>query len=455
MILLVLILIGSAISFFLLSANEEEYHKLLKNMGAIATNEPEQYTNKQQRKDTQKDIWFLRGKDRLHCRMKSPLSEIHFLRNEKGTQITEHMQGIFCLLQEKLEENPEKQSARLFQAEKGIYSYQDNALKMDKMQFKAIERTPFSFEAATADYDGKTGVLKGEEVTLTCKGVSLSSRFAEVDSKEKKAFFFGEPGERIDISDQEKLAASADEAVYSWENDQERIFTLYGHVQADMKELGYLISEEVVSLHQKRIGKNFEWESLVSKGETHLVFTNKATGRKQTLACYGRLQVNMMDHQVFLESPRNDLGKVVSGKQVFFQDSMGAIFADQATITYKDHESSALKPVKIILEGHVRMRNQFASDEQSATPLDQYALADQVIYLPETQEMSFSATAPRHVLFYDKINHMQVSARNLIAIRDPETKKESIKSTGDVRFTFIEEELEELRKQFRGKDGRL
>jgi len=52
------------------------------------------------------------------------------------------------------------------------------------------------------------------------------------------------------------------------------------------------------------------------------------------------------------------------------------------------------------------------------------------------------------VLFYDKINNLQVSAPEIKMQRDKQTKKQQFQGIGDVRFHFVEKEYQQLRKRF-------
>src|SRR5262249_30835599 len=97
--------------------------------------------------------------------------------------------------------------------------------------------------------------------------------------------------------------------------------------------------------------------------------------------------------------------------------------------------------------------NSYAANPQTAhSPLVQYALADRVEYFPKNQEALFSTKGSgRRVLYYDTANDMQVSAPALRIKRDQVTHKDSVKGIGDVRFNFVEHEidqLEQLRKRF-------
>ena len=76
-------------------------------------------------------------------------------------------------------------------------------------------------------------------------------------------------------------------------------------------------------------------------------------------------------------------------------------------------------------------------------------IADKVEYTPQTNEAVFTShNNLKRVLFYDKANDMEVSATTLKIKRDEATKKETVKGIGDVRFSFVENEFEQLRKRF-------
>ena len=93
------------------------------------------------------------------------------------------------------------------------------------------------------------------------------------------------------------------------------------------------------------------------------------------------------------------------------------------------------------------MLNRFAGLEEDRD-LHQYAIADIVEYVPKTMEMSFFSSNNRRVLFFDKVNNIQVSAPALKIKRDAATKKDTIKGMGDVRFSFAENEARTAQKTF-------
>lgn len=133
--------------------------------------------------------------------------------------------------------------------------------------------------------------------------------------------------------------------------------------------------------------------------------------------------------------------------QVIYKTEEKEVLADHAKIDYEEREGT-LHPTKIILTDHV----QLISHGSIETPSEQYALADAVIYFPDTQLMILEGQENR-VLFFDKARGMQLSARCVHAKRDPATQKESIQGLGDVRFVFGPEELRKLKDRFQWEQG--
>ena len=78
----------------------------------------------------------------------------------------------------------------------------------------------------------------------------------------------------------------------------------------------------------------------------------------------------------------------------------------------------------------------------------QYALADELEYQPHSQEIVLKAQEGNRVLFFDKINGVQMSAPGLKIHHDSMKRKDTVQGIGDVHFTFVEKELEQLKKRF-------
>lgn len=165
------------------------------------------------------------------------------------------------------------------------------------------------------------------------------------------------------------------------------------------------------------------------------------------LTCYGTVTIDHSKQEVQMESPRNQENLVLQGQQVHFEDTYGSIYADKITVKY-DFNGQKVVPKFLVLEGNVKILNTHASVEP-ASPLVQYGLADKVECDLTSKEAAFSMLEQgKRVLFYDKAHDLRVSAPGLTIRRDKMTQKDVIKGSGDVRFSFVEKEIEQLRHRF-------
>lgn len=144
-------------------------------------------------------------------------------------------------------------------------------------------------------------------------------------------------------------------------------------------------------------------------------------------------------------------GNEENHQQVYIDEALGEMYADRVVIHYQ-WENQQFVPSKMILEGHVRLLNRFDGHLQESSSVLHYALADQVNYDPKVQEMLLTSQKGNRVLFVDKTHNMQMSAPSLRVRRDATTQKESIQGVGDVRFTFIEREREQIKQHFQDEE---
>lgn len=182
--------------------------------------------------------------------------------------------------------------------------------------------------------------------------------------------------------------------------------------------------------------KELQW--IETEGQTKIVFNDKEQ-KKHTLLTPYNLLIDPKAKKISSASTSNE--------QILFQDSSGEIYTNAFTIFYKDL-NHRFELTNLLLEGNVKIFNREAFDAETSKANIEYALADRVDYFPETKEMSLSSFGKNRVLLFDRINNLEVSATSLKIKRDETTKRESIQGTGDVRFSFIKQEIDELKKQF-------
>jgi hypothetical protein len=248
-----------------------------------------------------------------------------------------------------------------------------------------------------------------------------------------------------DEKHQEQLAFSAD--ILTWEESKD-LLRLQNHVVLFQQGLGNLKSDKDVQITLIAVNGRKQLRTIDCFGQTELIFSDETKKISHKLTCYGRANVNHLNLKTVMQSPLDETGLTLADQQIFFEDRNGEIFADKLTLEYA-YRDGVIVPAKLILEGNVNILNRFAEGtEENPKDILQYAIADIVEYNPKTLEMSFYSSKNRRVLFFDKVNNIQVSAPALKIKRDAATKKETIKGIGDVRFSFAEHELEQLKKRF-------
>lgn len=166
----------------------------------------------------------------------------------------------------------------------------------------------------------------------------------------------------------------------------------------------------------------------------------------QRIRCPGSLTMDNEKQEIILQSRPG--GDEEEPNQVSIEDLHGEMHADRITIAY-EWDQKNFSPNKIVLEGRVRLLNQFIGRKEASGAMRHYALADRVDYFPKKQEMVLKCTDGSRVLLFDKVNNVQMSAPSLTILRDAASGKETIRGLGDVRFSFVEKEIEQLNQFFR------
>lgn len=244
-----------------------------------------------------------------------------------------------------------------------------------------------------------------------------------------------------------KFSVASDHASLEKSDRETSKLTLSGNVEIVQEGTGKLQAAEDVHLILNIVEGKKELHSIDTNGEAVLTYIDPETELEHILRSYGTLRIDHQKMEARLQGPRNEDGAVVDGKQVFFKDAKGEIRADRGMIKY-DYAGQRMILVRIVLQGNVKLADVLEQTEGSQAKTNQYILADRVDFIPETKEMIFKADQGRRVLLFDKENHLEVSASMLKLFRDKATRKETVQGMGDVRFSFVDGELDQLRRHF-------
>ena len=178
------------------------------------------------------------------------------------------------------------------------------------------------------------------------------------------------------------------------------------------------------------------WTKFHSTGNSSLSYNDKHSG-KHSLTTLGKIFVNYNTLEASVKKSDSD-------DQVLYTDRVGNIRADIIKIEY----SKDFKPLRIYLEGNICVINNAPFKEGSKQKVLQYALADIVEYFPEKELMILRNDDGGKVLFYDKINDVQISATSIEYKRDENSSFGAVKGHGNVCVKFSQEELEKIKQRF-------
>ncbi|NGX37774.1 MAG: hypothetical protein K1000chlam2_00936 [Chlamydiae bacterium] len=212
-----------------------------------------------------------------------------------------------------------------------------------------------------------------------------------------------------------------------WERAPQ-ILTLRGNISIQDEGIGNIHCDDEVELRQKEQDEKWVLSSITAKGKTELQY-HLSANFKHLLTCYGQMHLDQDRLVLNIESPEDQPIE-------YIHDQM-KLRADHATLEY-EQEHSAIRPQKLTLNGHVHL---FA-DENAL----RCAVADQFTYYPELETMVLSAEEGQNVLFWDEIQKLSISAKEVHLSRDE--KGENFKGVGNVRFAFSSTENALLKKLF-------
>lgn len=307
----------------------------------------------------------------------------------------------------------------------------------------------------------RRGTISGKEllpgqITLSClpgrlcevislEGDEIQSEEIVIDTLQRElTFTFPKGVFRNAGKDFNPLNFNAKKLVW---NDQTSKLVLSGKVEISEQGIGTLDAEEdvrlaLISIQGKKVLRGIE-----TYGKALLIYIDPDTKFDHKLQSYGSLRIDHQKMETKLQSPVNEEGRVLAGNQVYFKDAKGEIYADKAFIKY-DYFDNKIAPVRIVLQGNVKIANNLERSEKDKTPIEQYILADRVDFIPQTNEMIFKSHKGNRVLLFDQSNSLEVSAPGLKLIRDKATRKETVQGLGDVRFNFVDGELDQIRRHF-------
>lgn len=210
-----------------------------------------------------------------------------------------------------------------------------------------------------------------------------------------------------------------------WEHGKQILF-LQGNVQIQESHFGCLTAENQVTIEQSRAKNTPSIQSIYVEGLSIL------SHNRSSLTSYGSLTVDGIKGQITAKSPS-------AGEQVLFEDPDLILKTDLAILEYTEplHELSSLT-----FQGNIKIYT------PSSLQTSRYALADRLVYAPDTKTIILSAYSGKRVLFWDEESKVTLSAKEVHITQNPITHKPDIKGVGNVKLVFSQEEQQLMKQHF-------
>ncbi len=249
--------------------------------------------------------------------------------------------------------------------------------------------------------------------------------------------------QRLSRSNQ-TLEFSSDELTW---DDQQQTLLLKGHVHIVLNHALHIRTTHELTLKQITVDGKKTLQFLKAPQDTTISYFDLRKENNHVIYCPGSLLIDNKQQKMTLQgsSPMKDGENKI--QQVSLDEALREMHADQVHIHYAWNQQHLILK-KIILEGNVCLMSHFDSHIHESKSNLHCALTDYLEYFPKEQEMILTGTNGQRVLVFDRINHIQMSAPALKIHYNFSTKKHTIQGLGDVRLTFIEKELEQLKCYF-------
>ncbi len=226
-----------------------------------------------------------------------------------------------------------------------------------------------------------------------------------------------------------KLFLSCKDLVW---NKSQGTLTLKDEIELEEKTFGRLLNDKTLIIEQNKEANSLSIKSILAQGKSVL------SKEDSSLTTFGSLHVDGLQGKVTVSSPEKN-GKVPTEKQVIYQNNEILLYADSACLEYTEplQELSSLT-----FYGNIRIKSSETAKES------RYALADKLLYIPDTKTLILSAHSGKKVLFWDKEQSTTLSAKEVHITQNPVTNKAEIKGIGNMKLSLSAEEQDRLKSRF-------
>jgi hypothetical protein len=375
----------------------------------------------QVRKNADKDIWRIKGDERVHMQMHSNHSKLSLKQKKDRVFLKEELEQITCLT-----------PIGLLQAASGLYDYPGQNFNITHVE--CIH--------SLGNIKAEKAILKSNEknqlLTLS-EGVNLSA------SKETHP---------LTIFSEEAICEVTDLKTFPLEKEQKIEF--FRHVQIEMvdalsnTQIGILRLENTPPLPLSQIKASggyaiYNQGSLALHPEVNETYCHLEEQDHKIDA--QEIHFDLVKQTIVCIEPKGSLHRApplfFSSDQLLWEKKQELItLKENVKINQQNKFTIDADLAKMTLENHAPKLIEITSNVRLFSPSiqnkDTFALADTIFMNLENNTLILIANAPKRVLFWQE--GVTLSAPEIQIHKDPVTNEESIQGKGDIHFTFSTEE---------------
>ena len=216
----------------------------------------------------------------------------------------------------------------------------------------------------------------------------------------------------------------------NWDH-QNGLLTLEKEIQIQESHFGCLFADHILTIEQSK-AEDSTIKAIHVEGPCTLSHNDSS------LSSYGSLHIDGLKGHLTALSPKKE-GIIISEKQILYQNNDMRLQADSAFLEYSEplHELSSLN-----FQGNVRIQS------LDTAKTARFALADRLIYAPDTKTIILSAYTGKKVLFWDEEQGATLSAKEVHLTQNPLTNKTEIKGIGNMKLSLSKDEQRQLKNHF-------
>lgn len=133
--------------------------------------------------------------------------------------------------------------------------------------------------------------------------------------------------------------------------------------------------------------------------------------------------------------------------EISYRNRLGHVFGKDLTVDLSG-EDGYLPPRKLTLCGDVQLLSGGIIVNGELQGATQFVSADSLELDPDRKSLVMRSYRGNRVLFFDKMNNVQMSAPKLVMKQDEVLGRPTVKGFGDIRFRFMQQEFEQIKKRF-------